>query len=162
MNRILFLLTIVLSFVLASMMSVYPLSFELARYRPMMLLLVLIFWVIYQPKWVGVGIAFFVGLLADLLLDTHLGYQAFCAVASVFTIRILTLYTKRLDLTSAWILAIASMTVYRLFLWLFHSFESSGLVLVGFRGYVVSILLFPVVWHILTFIQRKLNRSPTF
>lgn len=162
MNRALFLLSVVASFLLASMASVYPLSFELARYRPMMLLLVLIFWVIYQPKWAGVGLAFFVGLLSDLLLDTHLGYQAFCAVASVFAIRILTLYAKRLDLTSAWILAITAMTVYRLFLWLFHSFESSGLVLVGFRGYVVSILLFPVVWHILSFVQRKFDRPQSF
>lgn len=158
MKRFLPIAAIALSFLLASMINVYPLSFELARYRPMTLLLVLIFWAMYQPNYVGVGVAFLVGLAADLLLDTHLGYQAFCAVACVFSIRVLTLYTKRLDLASSWILAVVALTVYRLFLWLFHSFESSVLILVGFRGYVVSILLFPLVWYCLTFIQQKFER----
>lgn len=158
MSRTGLLLCIVASFVLASMINVYPLSFELARYRPMMLAIVLMYWAIYRPELVGVGVAFLVGLISDLLLDTHLGYQAFCAVVAVFSVRAASIYTKRLDFASVWILVIIGLTVYRLFLWLFQSFGTAGFVWVGFRGYVVSLLLFPFIWQALMMVNQKFER----
>lgn len=157
MKRLLYVVFVLLSFVLASLVSVYPLSFELARYRPMVLVLVLYFWAIYEPRYVGVGVAFLVGIVCDLLLDTHLGYQAFCAVASVFLIRLLSLYAKRVDLMGAWVLAIAALTLYRTLLWLFQSFAFASFVWVGFRGYVVSVLLFVPIWSLLYWLRCRLD-----
>lgn len=157
MKRLIYIAFVVLSFVLASLVSVYPLSFELARYRPMVLVLVLYFWAIYEPRYVGVGVAFLVGIVCDLLLDTHLGYQAFCAVASVFLIRLLSFYAKRVDLMRAWVLAIVALTLYRTLLWLFQSFAFASFVWVGFRGYVVSVLLFVPIWLLLYRLRCRLD-----
>lgn len=157
MGRLLPLFVIAATFVVASMMNVYPLSFALASYRPMMLILVLIFWAMYQPKYVGVGVAFLVGLAADLLLDTHLGHQAFCAVVAVFVIRVMTVYAKRLSFSSAWILTTVALSVYRLFLWLFQSFAHEGFSLTGFLSFVVSLLIFPVLWWVLMRANRRIS-----
>lgn len=145
------------SFVVASAINVYPLSFELARYRPMMMVVVLLFWALYQPRMIGIGVAFCVGLGCDLLLDTHLGYQAFCAVIGVFVVRLLAGYVKHLTMSSAWTLVAIALTVYCVVFWGLQSFASSQLMLVGFRGYVVSVLLFPVVWQLLFPISQKLD-----
>lgn len=153
------LLLIFLSFVAASMLNVYPLSFALAAYRPMMLILVLIFWAIYQPRYVGVGVAFLVGLASDLLLDTHLGHQAFCAVVAVFLVQILTLYSKRLDLTSAWIMAAAALSAYRVLLWVLQSFGHTQIGLTGVVSFVISVLFFPLIWWLLSWLQQKINPS---
>lgn len=158
MNRVLPPFLIVLTFVVASMLNVYPLTFMVAHYRPMMLILVLLFWAIYQPRYVGIGSAFLVGFAADLLLDTHLGHQAFCAVVAVFSIQVLTIYAKKPNLVSAWILSIAALSVYRVFLWVFQSFGQAGFGLTGFFSYLTSILLFPVVWRLLFVVHQKIGQ----
>ena len=76
----LLLAVIVLSFIVASSLSVYPLSPSMATLRPMVMMMVLIFWLLFQPRYVGVFAAFTIGIIADLLMDTHLGQQAFAAV----------------------------------------------------------------------------------
>lgn len=155
-ERLLALMAIAASFTLASAINVYPLSFTLAPFRPMTLILVLIFWAIYQPRLVGVGVAFLVGLSADLLFDTHLGHQAFCAVAMVFGLRIATNYTKRLSFASAWILAVVALTGYRCLLWLFEFLSHTHFAWTGLVSLVLSILLFPVVWWLLFTIQQRI------
>lgn len=140
-------LSIFASFVLASMLNVYPLSFGLASYRPMILILVLIFWTMYQPRVVGVSVAFFVGLFSDLILDTRLGHQAFCAVAMVFLLRLASSYTKRLDFMSAWILAGASLVFYRCLLWLFELLTHDNFAWTGFLSVLMSVICFaPLYW----------------
>lgn len=159
MKHLYALLLITVSFVIASMMNVYPLSFALAAYRPMMLVLVLIFWAIYQPRYVGIGAAFFIGLLSDLLLDTRLGHQALCAAAMVFLVQILTLYSKRLTLTSAWIIALAALSFYRILLWILQSFVYVQIGLTGGLSFVISVLIFPLVWWLLFWLQQKISPS---
>lgn len=156
-QRFMTIIAIAASFIVASMINVYPLSFGLALWRPMTLVLVLIFWAIYQPKVVGVGVAFLVGLAADLLLDTHLGHQAFCAVVMVFLLRLATNYTKRLSFSAVWILAVGALFGYRCLLWILELLAHERFVWSGISSLLVSILLFPVVWWALSFIQRRIQ-----
>lgn len=158
MNRFLSPALIFVTFVIASMVNIYPLTFILAPYRPMMLMVVLLFWAICQPKYVGLGVAFLIGLVSDLLLDTHLGHQALCAVAAVFTVQVLVIYAKRLSLSSAWILSIAGLSVYRIFLWILQSFGQTGFGITGVVSFMVSLLLFPLVWQVLFAIQQKIQQ----
>ena len=65
-----------ISFIIASVLSVYPLSAEIALFRPMWMIMMLIFWLIFQPTLIGMGLAFMVGLFADLLTDSRIGQQA--------------------------------------------------------------------------------------
>lgn len=147
------------SFLLASMFNVYPLSFDLAPYRPMILILVLIFWAIYQPRVVGVSLAFFIGLFSDLLLDTRLGHQAFCAVAMVFVLRLASNYSKRMDFISAWILAVGALLFYRCLLWVFEMLTHENFVWVGMWSFLTSIFCFPIVYWFLIKIHNKIQAA---
>ena len=42
---------IILSFIIASSLSVYPLSPSMAALRPMVMVMVLIFWLLFQPRY---------------------------------------------------------------------------------------------------------------
>lgn len=159
MKRARLLLCIALSFVAASALNVYPLGFALAAYRPMTLLLVLIFWAIYEPRYVGVGVAFAVGLAADLLLDTRLGHQAFCAVAAVFAVQILSVYSKKLDFVSSWIVAAAALGVYRVLLWALQLFVYGLDGLTGAASFALSVLFFPLFWWPLFYARRRIDPS---
>ena len=46
-----------ISFIIASVLSVYPLSAEIALFRPMWMIMMLIFWLIFQPTLIGMGLA---------------------------------------------------------------------------------------------------------
>lgn len=156
-SSVLSAISIGVSFLLASMLNVYPLSFDLASYRPMTLLLVLIFWAMYQPRTVGITMAFFVGLFSDLLLDTHLGHQAFCAVSMVFLLRLATNYAKRLDFISSWILAGGALLVYRLLLWVFEMFTHDNFAWTGFLSVITSIACYPMVHWALIKLHNKIQ-----
>lgn len=145
------------SFLLASMLNVYPLSFDFAPYRPMFLMITLIFWAMYQPRMVGVGMAFLVGLFSDLILDTRLGHQAFCAVAMVFLLRLANNYAKRLDFVSAWILAVGALLFYRFLLWVFEMLTHDNFAWAGAMSLFTSILIFPMFYWILIKAHNKIQ-----
>lgn len=145
------------SLVAASMLNVYPLSPIFAPYRPMILVLVLIFWLIYEPNWVGVGSAFLVGLLADLLFDAHLGHQALALSLVAFLLRFAQRYAKRVSFEATWLLTAAALVLYRLLWWFFQSFGDAS---VAFGGWslVVSVLSYPLVWAVLIAARTRAGR----
>lgn len=67
---------IVLSFLLALLMSILPLPAWLQLIWPQFLLLVLIYWVLAFPYRINLGIAWLLGLLLDVLYGTLLGEHA--------------------------------------------------------------------------------------
>ncbi|MER1974350.1 MAG: rod shape-determining protein MreD, partial [Psychrobacter alimentarius] len=66
---VLLIAAIILSFVAASSLNVYPLNPSMATLRPMVMIMVLIFWLLFQPRYVGIFTAFTIGIIADLLMD---------------------------------------------------------------------------------------------
>lgn len=146
------------SLIVASMLNVYPLSLQLASYRPMFLMTTLAFWAMYEPTRLGVGMAFFIGVMADLLFDTHLGQQAFCAVAMVFFLRVITRYAKHLTLGSAWVVGGMALGIFWGLLAFLQSFGQARVALVGIGGYVVTLILFPVLWPVLSYLRARWSR----
>ncbi len=69
-------LKISLYFLFAMILTILPLPNAIIWLRPQWIFLVLIFLVSTMPQRVGVGVAFFVGLLLDLLQGTLLGEHA--------------------------------------------------------------------------------------
>lgn len=134
----------VLSFIVASVLSVYPLSASVAVFRPMWLVIALIFWLIFQPTLVGVWVAFVVGLIADLLTDSHMGQQAFCAILVAFFIKFISGYLKKLSSTSVWLLATACLVIYQISL-IFLNFITQG---VFIPQLLYSVLISTLVWHL--------------
>lgn len=73
MKRILFML---FSFILGTFLMITPLSFSDHWLKPEFMSLILIFWMVFEPQWVGIGVAFFVGLWMDSLKGGLLGQTA--------------------------------------------------------------------------------------
>ena len=85
------------SFVAAYLLMVLPWSGAWLLARPDFVLLVLLFWSLHQPRSIGQGVAFFVGLLMDVSDSMLLGQHALAYVmavfgAQIFRVRILTFH----------------------------------------------------------------------
>ncbi|MGP4713833.1 rod shape-determining protein MreD [uncultured Psychrobacter sp.] len=145
----LLLLAIVSSFVVASSLVVYPLNSSMATLRPMVMIMVLIFWLLFQPRYVGVFTAFLIGIIADLLMDTRLGQQAFAAVVVAFFTKISSIYIKELRTSSAWLLASAALIIFQLNLWLLQMFTQGVFVAQSAFSLLMSIVSWPLVLLIL-------------
>lgn len=81
-------LPLIFSLLLSLLLSILPLPKELAPWRPEWVTLVLVFWVMHAPLWVGVWTATFMGLMLDILLDTPLGLNASALVVVVYLGRV--------------------------------------------------------------------------
>lgn len=77
------LLGMLLSSVVALMLSVMPLPDELNSWRPEWLMLVLVFWAMHAPNWFGLWLALVMGVLLDVLLATPLGFYGLVMVVVV-------------------------------------------------------------------------------
>ena len=136
---------IVLSFIIASSLSVYPLSPSMATLRPMIMIMVLIVWLLFQPRYVGIFSAFAIGLIADLLMDTHLGQQAFSAVAVALMIKVTSIYIRQLNTISAWIIASLGLFVFQASLWMLQMFVQDVFVAQSTFSLLMSIISWPLV-----------------
>lgn len=136
---------IVLSFIIASSLSVYPLSPSMATLRPMIMIMVLIFWLLFQPRYVGIFSAFTIGIIADLLMDTHLGQQAFSAVMVALMIKVISIYIRELNAISAWLIASLALFVFQTSLWLLQMFVQDVFVAQSVYSLLMSIISWPLV-----------------
>lgn len=80
---------ILLTVILALVLSIIPLPTALEPWRPEWTVLVLIYWSLALPERVGVGIAWVIGLFQDVLAATPLGAHALgFALAAYLTIQL--------------------------------------------------------------------------
>ena len=145
----LLVVVIVLSFIVASSLNVYPLSPSMASLRPMVMMMVLIFWLLFQPRYVGIFTAFTVGLIADLLMDTHLGQQAFAAVVVAVVIKVTSIYVRQLNTVSAWFIASLGLVVFQLNLWVLQMFVQNIFVAKSALSLIISIISWPLILLVL-------------
>ncbi len=89
-----------ISLLLACILMYLPLPFGLTVYHPDWILLLVLYWVMYRPDWVGLGFAWGVGLSLDAIQGEILGTQAltFLGVATLGL-----LFHSRLVHTPRWI-----------------------------------------------------------
>lgn len=75
---------ILLTFLLALMLTVIPLPQWAAAFRPEWIAMVLIYWCMALPERVGVGTAWLIGLLLDVLTGALLGQHALALALVAF------------------------------------------------------------------------------
>ena len=148
------ILAIVISFVVASSLTVYPLSPNLATLRPMIMIMVLIFWLLFQPRYVGIFTAFTIGIIADLLMDTRLGQQAFAAVVVALVTKISSIYIKQLNTPSAWSIAALGLVVFQSCLWILQIVTQN--LFVGQS--ILSLVMSMASWPLVLLVLRKFAR----
>ena len=141
----LLIVVIVLSFIIASSLNVYPLSPSMATLRPVIMIMVLIYWLLFQPRYVGIFTAFTIGLITDLLMDTHLGQQAFAAVVVALVIKITSIYVRQLNTISAWLIASLGLIVFQLNLWMLQMFIQNTFIAKSALSLMMSIISWPLV-----------------
>jgi len=125
--------------------------------------LVLVFWGIHQPRKVGIGIAFFMGLLMDVHDATLLGENALAyTLLSYFAIMIhrrvlwFPMLTQALHVFPLLVMTQAIQIVVRLFAT--HHFAGW----LNFIESVVAIVLWPVItWMLLAPQRRAVDRDHT-
>ena len=93
-----------LSVFAALLLGLLPLTSLLQPLRPYWLALVLAYWVLEEPERVGLGYAFLVGVIADVVYGTLLGEQALRLVIMTF---ILQRFRARLRFFPLWQQALA-------------------------------------------------------
>lgn len=143
-NDVLFSI-IFLSFIIASSLSVYPLSPSVAALRPMLMVMVLIFWLIFQSRHVGLKTAFAIGIIIDLLMDSRLGQHAFAAVLVVLAINLMSKYIKSLSIGTAWLMAALGLITYQLCLWLLQLMIQNSAVSPSALPLLTSIISWPLI-----------------
>ena len=146
---VLLFIVIVLSFVIASSLSIYPLSPSMATWRPMVMIMVLIYWLLFQPRYVGSFTAFTTGLAADLLMDTHLGQQAFAATLVALFIKSMSRSTKQLNTLKAWALASLGLILFQLTLWGLQTVVQDAFFVKTLSSLLISIISWPLVLLVL-------------
>ena len=76
-----------LSLLVALLLTLLPMPPALQPLRPYWLALVLAYWVMEDPDRVGLGLAFVIGVVADLVVGTLLGEQALRLVVITFILQ---------------------------------------------------------------------------
>lgn len=147
---------IVLSIVLAMVLTVLPLPDALGDLRPEWLTLTVIYWIVALPHRFGVGKAWLAGLFMDALLGTLLGLNAL--VLAVVAYLTLALY-NRMRMFPRWQQALAVMLLvgWSLFLtlWLRNIVQATPRPWTYWMPALTSALIWPAVFHFLRFIQTS-------
>jgi len=152
--RTFFVVTI--SFLLALLLSILPLPSFANWLRPEWLLLVLIYWALVLPDRVGVSIAFFLGLLMDLLRGTLLGEHALAFVLiTYFVLR----FCRQLRLFPLWqqaVLIFMLTFLYQSFqFWVWGVSGVGGGTSLGGGLYWMPSLTTAIVWPLVYVILRS-------
>lgn len=111
------LIVIIISVLIASVATIYPLPYDLAVWRPCFLMLVTLFWILCQTSWCGIWFAFATGIFTDLLIDAPLGQSALIYVLLTFSLRYFIREKRVLTFFMLWLITSLSIISYGLFLW---------------------------------------------
>jgi rod shape-determining protein MreD len=127
----------------AYVLAVLPWSGSWLLARPDFVLIVLIFWALHEPRSIGQGIAFTMGLLMDvsdsMLLGQHaLAYVLAVYIAQVLRVRILTFYLPEQTLHVLGVTIVSGAVILVLNVLLGSSFPG--------MAYLVSPVLTALLW----------------
>ena len=144
------LFPIIISFIIASILTVYPLSYAVSGWRPCFMFMVMLFWVMCQPTWCGVWFAFVTGLFTDLLIDAPLGMNALIFVIITFVARYLTRERRVMTFSNLWIITILALLAYLVFTFLMQIMSGIEFVYTRhWQPFMSTILLWPFMYYLL-------------
>ena len=149
---------IILTFFIAMALDILPLPMWAQWLRPDWVLLVLIFWVLTSPEHVGVGLAFLLGLILDLLDASLLGEHALAFVCTIYIVSKLQRRWMFFPMIQQMALIFMLLLIYKLVIFAVQGFvaelPSSFLYWVSI---IVSVVLWPWLFALLRDCQRKFS-----
>lgn len=123
---------IILSFIIALMLTMIPLPAWSQELRPHWVLMVLVYWSMALPARIGVGIAWVLGLLLDVTYDALLGQHALALALVVFLTQHL---HQRLRVFPVWQQAIVILVFCVIY-------DMINLWIKGISGHAPSVLMY--------------------
>ena len=149
---------IALSFLLAFMLTAMPLPEWATVWRPAWVALVLIYWVMALPNRVGIGVAWLLGLMIDVLQGTMLGLNAmgyallaFIIIKSYLRIRVYSLIQQSI------IIGFIISFYLLLVLWVRSLTETPDINGLYWMPVLTSMFLWPWLFIVLRDVRRKFN-----
>ena len=144
------LFAIVISIVIASILTVYPLSYAVAGWRPAFMVLITLFWVLCQPTWCGVWFSFTIGLFTDLLLGAPLGMNAFSFVVICFFSSYFIRERRVLTFGNLWIIVTLALLTHLVILLLAQAMMGVHFSIARhWQPLLGSILFWPIQYYLL-------------
>lgn len=141
---------IIFSIVLGSVLMVYPMAYETSGWRPSVMLMIMLFWILYQPGWSGIWFAFGMGIFTDLLLDAPLGLNALSFVLITFGIRYFIRERRILTFGNSWVIAVIAIVAHIAFLWLSQTIAGIHFSITRhWQHMLTSILTWPLLYYCL-------------
>ncbi|MGH1401057.1 MAG: rod shape-determining protein MreD [Acinetobacter tandoii] len=146
------LFPIIFSVIIASVLMVYPLAYAVSGWRPLFMMMVMLFWVLCQPTWCGVWFAFGTGIFVDLLMDAPLGLNALCFVVISFVARFLIRERRVLTFVNLWVIAALAILAYLFMMWVA---QIMGGIQFSFARHWQPLLTSVLVWPLVYFVLKK-------
>lgn len=148
---------ILLTLIIGLAVSIYPLPIWARWVRPDLVLLMLIFWTLYLPQYIGVGWAFCIGIMLDILQGAPLGQNAFALVVVSYFIQLsyqrLRMYS---DLKQAGVVFVLVSFHVIFAQWVQNLQGISGNEMMLFLPAVVSALMWPLIREPLHYLQLRM------
>lgn len=146
---------IVITLVVAMLLSILPLPPKLHAFMPEWLLLVTIYWAMALPHRLGVGIAWGIGLLLDVLRDTLLGQYALVMALVVF----LTIHLhQRIRVVPLWQQALTIFVLCLIYMLIVFWIKGMQGLAPDFWMALISPLVSALIWPLVFIFMRNLRR----
>ena len=141
---------IIISIVIGSILMVYPIAYEASGWRPSLMLMIMLFWILYQPVWCGVWFAFGMGLFVDLLLDAPFGLNALSFGFITFATRYFIRERRILTFGNSWVIAVIAIVTHIIFLWISQTIAGTHFSIARhWQPVLTSIVTWPLVYYCL-------------
>ena len=75
------------SLIVALLTGLLPVKESVTEFMPNLVLLVIVYWALYRPESIGMGWAWLIGLIQDLVMANLIGHHAMVYVIVVFLIK---------------------------------------------------------------------------
>jgi rod shape-determining protein MreD len=146
------------SLAIAMLLGLLPMPPSIAVFKPYWLALALCFWLLEAPDRVGLGFAFVLGIVADLLYGTLLGEQAMRLCILAFIVLRFRARLRFFTLAQQALAIFALLLNDRIVVLMVRGFSGEGLPPLGFWiSPAVGMLLWPWLFLLLDDLRLKLR-----
>lgn len=143
-------------FISGFILTIIPLPFTWNWYRPAWLILFICFWDLVLPGCIGVWIAWFIGLLLDLMLGNLLGSHALAFATIAYLWNILQRRIRYLLLWQQGLFVALMVFIAQVIIFIFQGLVGNLIIDIRFFAPVLSSLIcWPWVYYILHRIQKR-------
>lgn len=151
-------LPVIVTFIVAFMLTMMPLSDTASQFRPDWVALMVIFWAMSLPRSYSVGAAWIIGLFVDVTQGTLLGQHALALCAITFITVKFHLLMRVFPLLQLSATIFALLALYQFLLFWINGVAGVNAATVSYWGPVLTgTIVWPVVYTFLTGVRYRVQ-----